>query len=250
MVPVQHVPVRRDIIEPVVVTVGGGPAGGVDAQGPVGDEERVKAVGNEIDADGGDHEPSGVDGLAAVERHDSERDRAQRHDRSPQQRPPNPIQSCDEGAHCRPPRDQVSRRVAIMAAAGRSSRWRFGRRGDGASSQAQPWRRTSLRQRFCPNGCTRRGHGAAVAPAAMGGRVTNAVASLNSRPAADQRNRSSKRRSKIRRGSAPGMILRMTILRAADVRSPNAPDWIEFPPAFAQAPHWKGERPPRAGDWR
>jgi hypothetical protein len=65
-------------------------------------------------------------------------------------------------------------------------------------------------------------------------------------PAADHRYRASNRWSKIRIGIAPGMILRMTILRAADARSPNAPDRIEFPPAFAQAPHWKGELgPPR-----
>ena len=49
----------------------------IDAEHLVGDEQRIEAVGDEVDAHRGDDEPGGVDRFAAGQRDDGERDRAE-----------------------------------------------------------------------------------------------------------------------------------------------------------------------------
>ena len=73
----QDVAVGRDVIEPVVVAIGGRHALRIDAERAFDDEERIETVGDEVDADRGGHEPGGVDRFAARERHDGEGHSAQ-----------------------------------------------------------------------------------------------------------------------------------------------------------------------------
>ncbi len=51
MVTEQHVTVRRDVIETVIVTMGRRRPDGIDSEHLAGDEERTEPVGDEIDAD-------------------------------------------------------------------------------------------------------------------------------------------------------------------------------------------------------
>ena len=81
----QHVAVGRHVIEAVVVAIRRRRPLRVDAEHLVGDEQRVEAVGDEVDAHRGDDEPGGVDRLAAGERDDAECDRAQQDDDTPEQ---------------------------------------------------------------------------------------------------------------------------------------------------------------------
>ena len=72
MMAVEDVAVGRDVIEPVVVAIGGRHALRIDAERARDDEQRIEAVGDEVDADRGGHEPRRVDRFAARERHDGE----------------------------------------------------------------------------------------------------------------------------------------------------------------------------------
>jgi hypothetical protein len=63
----QHVAVGRHEVEAVVEFIGRGLALGVQAHHLVGDVQAVEAVGDQVDADGGDDHPDRVDGFAAVE---------------------------------------------------------------------------------------------------------------------------------------------------------------------------------------
>ena len=68
MMPVEHPLVRRHIVHAVVVPLGRRRTRIVQLQHALGDVFAVEAVGDEIYAEGGCHEPHGVDGLAATER--------------------------------------------------------------------------------------------------------------------------------------------------------------------------------------
>ena len=68
----QHVAVGRHVIEPVVVAIGRRHALRIDAERGLDDEERVEAIGDEVDADRGGHQPHRVDRFAARQRHDGE----------------------------------------------------------------------------------------------------------------------------------------------------------------------------------
>jgi len=57
----------------------------IGAQHLVGDEKRVEAIGDEVDACRRHDQPRGIDGLAPSQRDDSERNRAQHDDTSPYQ---------------------------------------------------------------------------------------------------------------------------------------------------------------------
>src|SRR5208282_5808872 len=81
----QHIAVGRHVIEAIVATIGGRLPRRVDPQHLVGNEQRVEAVGDEVDAHRRDHEPRRVDRLAAGEGDDAERHRAQQDDSTPQQ---------------------------------------------------------------------------------------------------------------------------------------------------------------------
>ena len=61
MVAEQHVAVGRHVVEPVIVAIGRRLPRRVDAEHLVGDEQRVEAVGDEVDADRRDDQPGGVD---------------------------------------------------------------------------------------------------------------------------------------------------------------------------------------------
>src|SRR6476469_6042249 len=81
----QHVAVGRHVIEAAIVLVGRGLPRRVNAQYLFGDEQRVKAVGDEVDAHRGDDEPCRVDALAPAESYDPERKRTERDHCSPEQ---------------------------------------------------------------------------------------------------------------------------------------------------------------------
>ena len=82
----QDVLVGRHVIEAVVVLDGRRDAVRVEPQHRRGDEQAVEAVGDQVDADGGDDQPDGVDGFAAVQGDGAERERADDGDRQPAQR--------------------------------------------------------------------------------------------------------------------------------------------------------------------
>ena len=63
----EHPAVGRHEVAAVAEPLGGGGAAVVEPEDPVGEEAAVEAVGDEVGADGGDHEPGGADGLAAVQ---------------------------------------------------------------------------------------------------------------------------------------------------------------------------------------
>ena len=67
MVPEEDPARGRDEVAPVGEPLGGGGPPVVEAEHPVGDEAAVKAVGDEVGAHGGQHQPGGADGLAPVE---------------------------------------------------------------------------------------------------------------------------------------------------------------------------------------
>jgi hypothetical protein len=69
----QHVLVGRHVVEAVVELVGRGHAARVQAQHFVGDEQAVEAVGDQVDADRGNHDPDRADRLAAVQGHHAQR---------------------------------------------------------------------------------------------------------------------------------------------------------------------------------
>ena len=63
----QYVFVGWHIVQPVVELVGRRHAGRVQPQYPAGNELAVKAVGDGVDADRGDHDPDGADRFAAMQ---------------------------------------------------------------------------------------------------------------------------------------------------------------------------------------
>ena len=69
VVAVEHVFVRRHIVQAVVVPPGRRHALAVQAEDLGGEEEAVVAVGDQVDADRGHHHPERGNGLAASERH-------------------------------------------------------------------------------------------------------------------------------------------------------------------------------------
>ena len=86
VVAVQHVLVRGHVVEPVVVPHRGRGPARVDAEGLLGDELAVEAVGDEVDAERRRHEPHRVDALATAEGQRAERDGAQHRDHGPQEK--------------------------------------------------------------------------------------------------------------------------------------------------------------------
>jgi hypothetical protein len=99
----QHVAVGRHIIEGIIVSISRGLSSGIDAQHLAGDEQGIEAKGDEVNAKGGDDQPCGADGLAAVQRNDTKRDRAQGGNPRPEQLGLNAISSGDRGVHSFPP---------------------------------------------------------------------------------------------------------------------------------------------------
>jgi hypothetical protein len=73
MVAEEHVLVGGHIVQPVVVPVRGRHALAVEFEHAVGDEEAVVAVGDQVAADGCDHDPQGTDGLASGQGHGPQR---------------------------------------------------------------------------------------------------------------------------------------------------------------------------------
>jgi hypothetical protein len=70
MMAVEHVPIGRDVIETVIMANGRRRSRIIDPERPVGDEQSIKPIGDEIDANGGDYQPRGVDRFTSIERHD------------------------------------------------------------------------------------------------------------------------------------------------------------------------------------
>ena len=75
--PIEHVFVGGDVIETVVMAHGGGRPRRVELHDIPGDEERIVAIGDQVDGDGRDHDPEGVDVFAASAADDREGDRAE-----------------------------------------------------------------------------------------------------------------------------------------------------------------------------
>ena len=69
---IEDVFVGWNVIEAVIAPHRRRRAAGIDAKHFVGDEQRVIAVGEEVDAHRGDDEPGGIDRLAATQGHDAE----------------------------------------------------------------------------------------------------------------------------------------------------------------------------------
>ena len=84
----QHPAAGRNEVAPVVQPLGRRRAPVVQAEYALGQEPAVEAVGDEVGADGGEHQPGGADGLAAVEREYGPRGCADETDGDP-----------EEGAH-------------------------------------------------------------------------------------------------------------------------------------------------------
>jgi hypothetical protein len=83
MMAVKHVPIGRNVIETVIMANGRRRAGGVDPERPVGDEQPIKSISDQIDADRGNDEPRGVDRFTSIERHDGECYGTQKSNRDP-----------------------------------------------------------------------------------------------------------------------------------------------------------------------
>ncbi len=60
------------MVQAVVQALGRGQAPGVQAQHLLGDEAAVETVGDQVDADGGNHDPDGADGFATLQCDDAE----------------------------------------------------------------------------------------------------------------------------------------------------------------------------------
>ena len=75
--------VGGNVVEPVIVTMGGCLARRVEAHHLLGDVERVVPVGDEVDADCGHDDPQGVDRFAAAGGDNRQGCRAQRTDKGP-----------------------------------------------------------------------------------------------------------------------------------------------------------------------
>jgi hypothetical protein len=83
MMAVKHVPICRHVIEAVIMTLCGCGARSVDAEGRVGDKQAIETIRDEIDANRGDNEPSGIDRFPPVKRNNCKRHGAQQSDRCP-----------------------------------------------------------------------------------------------------------------------------------------------------------------------
>ncbi|VVP49882.1 hypothetical protein PS874_05173 [Pseudomonas fluorescens] len=73
----EHVFVGRHEVQAVIVEHGGRSAIGIELHHFIGDEQAVVAVCNEVDGDCSDYDPEGVDGFAAAQGHDTQRERSQ-----------------------------------------------------------------------------------------------------------------------------------------------------------------------------
>src|SRR3984893_10277514 len=99
MVAEQYIPVSRHVIEAVIVPVRRRLPSGIYAQDFVGDKERVEPVSDEIDAQRGDHQPRGIDGLAPAQRDNPERHRAQGDDGGPEKLRLNAVGGGNNSSH-------------------------------------------------------------------------------------------------------------------------------------------------------
>ena len=66
----EHVLIGRNVIETVIMTSSRRLPRAIDPERPVGDEQPIKPIGDEIDANRGDDQPRGVDRFTSIERHD------------------------------------------------------------------------------------------------------------------------------------------------------------------------------------
>jgi hypothetical protein len=66
----EHVLIGRNVIETVIMARGRRLSRTIDSECPVGDEQSIKPIGDEIDANRGDDQPRGVDRFTSIERHD------------------------------------------------------------------------------------------------------------------------------------------------------------------------------------
>ena len=71
----EDVSIGGNVIEAVIVTVGGRRPRRIDAEHLVRHEQRVEAVGEEVDAKGGNNEPSRADALAPAQGYNSQGNR-------------------------------------------------------------------------------------------------------------------------------------------------------------------------------
>ncbi|MNQ40565.1 hypothetical protein D3C85_542230 [compost metagenome] len=69
--------VGRHVVQTIVIEHSRSGPIGVELHHFVGDEQAVVAVGNEVDGDGCDYDPQGVDRFAAAQGHDTQRNRSQ-----------------------------------------------------------------------------------------------------------------------------------------------------------------------------
>ncbi|MNP03784.1 hypothetical protein D3C76_956800 [compost metagenome] len=77
MVTEQHVFVGRNVVQTIVIEHSRRGPSGIELHHFVGDEQAVVAVGNEVDGDGCNDDPQGVDRFAAAQGHDTQRNRSQ-----------------------------------------------------------------------------------------------------------------------------------------------------------------------------
>jgi hypothetical protein len=76
----QHVFIGGHVVQAIIVHNRRGGAIGVQLHHRAGDKQAIVAVGNQINRDGGHHNPQGIDGFAAMQRHRAQRECAdQRH---------------------------------------------------------------------------------------------------------------------------------------------------------------------------
>jgi len=80
----QHPAVRGHEVAAVVVAFGRSGSGRIEPEYAVGEELRVKAVGDDVGADGGGQQPRGVDRLTASECEHAERRGAEQRDERPE----------------------------------------------------------------------------------------------------------------------------------------------------------------------
>ncbi|MNM45471.1 hypothetical protein D3C81_563950 [compost metagenome] len=77
MVTEEYVFVGRHIVQTIVVEHSRGGSIGVELHHFIGDEQAVITVCDEVDSDGCDYDPQGVDRFAAAQGHDTQRNRSQ-----------------------------------------------------------------------------------------------------------------------------------------------------------------------------
>ena len=83
VMPEEHVFIGWNVIETVVMAMGGGWPRRFNTERPLGDEQPVEPVGYEIDAHRRDHQPRGIDRLAPMQRNNPKRHRAEQSDCRP-----------------------------------------------------------------------------------------------------------------------------------------------------------------------